>query len=102
MWGAGCAVRVKGSGEIKAHSSKLNRLINLINKKTEIIMSEQEIYEKFIDWLGKTWWGLPDSDRLMPIMKSRYTVEEAEFLTGMPFHGLSLEELATAKGRDPK
>jgi hypothetical protein len=65
-------------------------------------MSEQETYEKFIDWLGRTWWGLPDSDQLMPIMKARYTVEEAEFLTGMPFHGSSLEELAAAKGRDPE
>jgi len=26
-------------------------------------MSEQEIYEEFIDWLGKTWWGLPDSEQ---------------------------------------
>ena len=64
-------------------------------------MSEQEIYEKFIAWLGKTWWGLPDSDQLMPIIQARYTVEEAEFLTGMPFRGSSLEELATAKGREP-
>jgi NAD-dependent dihydropyrimidine dehydrogenase PreA subunit len=65
-------------------------------------MSEQEIYEKFIEWLGKTWWGLPESDQLMPIIKARYTVEEAEFLTGMPFSGSTLEELAEAKKRDPK
>lgn len=64
-------------------------------------MSEQEIYEKFIEWLGKTWWGLPDSNQLMPMIKARYTVEEAEFLTGMPFKGSTLEELAEAKGRDP-
>ncbi|MGD8974460.1 MAG: 4Fe-4S binding protein, partial [Desulfobacterales bacterium] len=65
-------------------------------------MLEQEIYEKLVDWLGKTWWGLPDSDQLMPIIRARYTLEEAEFLTGMPFHGSSLEELAKAKSRDPK
>jgi formate hydrogenlyase subunit 6/NADH:ubiquinone oxidoreductase subunit I len=60
-----------------------------------------EIYDKFVDWLGKTWWELPESEQLMPIIKARYTVEEAEFLTGMPFKGSPLEELATAKGKDP-
>jgi NAD-dependent dihydropyrimidine dehydrogenase PreA subunit len=64
-------------------------------------MSEREIYEKFVKWLGKTWWGLPESDQLMPIIKARYTVEEAEFLTGMPFSGSNLEELARLKGKDP-
>ena len=64
-------------------------------------MSEQETYEKFIEWLGRTWWGLPESDQLMPIIKARYTVKEAEFLTGMPFSGSSLEELAELKGKDP-
>jgi len=24
-------------------------------------MPEGAIYQNFIDWLGKTWWGLPDS-----------------------------------------
>lgn len=65
-------------------------------------MSEQEIYEKFIEWLGKTWWGLPPSDQLMPLIQTRYSLEEAEFLTGMPFSGSSLEDLAQAKGKDPK
>ena len=31
-------------------------------------MAEQEIYQKFIDWLGKTWWGLPDSEQLLPML----------------------------------
>ena len=30
-------------------------------------MPEQVIYEEFIDWLGKTWWGLPDSEQLIVI-----------------------------------
>jgi ferredoxin len=67
----------------------------------EHTMSQQEIYEKFIQWLGKTWWELPESDQLMPMIEARYTVEEAEFLTGMPFKGSTLEELAEAKRRDP-
>jgi len=37
-------------------------------------MTEPEIYRDFIAWLGKTWWGLPDSDQLMPLIKTRYTV----------------------------
>ena len=64
-------------------------------------MSEQATYEKSIEWLGRTWWGLPESEQLMPIIKARYTVEEAKFLTGMPFSGSSLEELAELKGKDP-
>lgn len=57
-------------------------------------MVDQEIYEKFIDWLGKTWWGLPDSEQLLPLIHASYTAEEAKFLTGFPFTGRSLEELA--------
>ena len=64
-------------------------------------MSEWEIYQKFIAWLEKTWWGLPDSAHLMPLIQSRYTVEEAKFLTGFPFSGQNLEELAELKNRDP-
>lgn len=50
----------------------------------EIHISDQEIYQKFIERLGKIWWGLPESDQLMPLIKVRYTVEEAAFLTGIP------------------
>jgi len=67
-------------------------------------MSEESIYRDFIDWLGSTWWGLPESDELMPLIKARYAVEEAQFLTGMPFWGPSrgktLEELAKVKQMD--
>jgi len=65
-------------------------------------MSDQEIYQKFIEWLGKTWWGLPQSEHLMPMIQARYLVEEADFLTGMPFAGTTLDDLAKAKGRDPQ
>ena len=60
-------------------------------------MPEVAIYRNFIDWLGKTWWGLPESDQLLPLIKARYTPQEAEFLTGFPFSGRSLEELADLK-----
>jgi ferredoxin len=64
-------------------------------------MPEDAIYRKFIEWLGKTWWGLPESDQLLPLIKARYTLEEAEFLTGFPFSGRSLEEVADQKSTAP-
>ncbi len=39
-------------------------------------MSQKEIYEEFVDWLGKTWWELPESEQLMPIIKARCTAEK--------------------------
>ncbi len=61
-------------------------------------MSEEEIYQNFVDWLGKTWWGLTPSKQLMPLMKARYTIEEAEFLIGVPHSATTLEDLAQLKG----
>ena len=63
-------------------------------------MREEEIYQNFVDWLGKTWWGLTPSEMLMPLMKARYTVEEAAFLTGIPHAATSPEDLAELKGVD--
>jgi len=57
-------------------------------------MSDEETYERFVEWLGKTWWELPKSEHLMPTIKVFYTPEEATLLTGIPFSGRSLEELA--------
>jgi formate hydrogenlyase subunit 6/NADH:ubiquinone oxidoreductase subunit I len=64
-------------------------------------MTEEEVYRDFVSWLGKTWWGLPDSEHLMPLIKARYSVEEAAFLTGFPFSGNNLEAIAELKGRAP-
>jgi len=64
-------------------------------------MSDQDVYIKFIDWLNKTWWMLPDSEHLLPSIMAFYTPEEATLLTGMPFSGKNLEELADIKGMDP-
>ena len=63
-------------------------------------MSDREIYEKFIEWLRKTWWGLPESEHLMPTIQTFYSPQEAELLTGIPFSGRDLEELAAMKGMD--
>ena len=58
-------------------------------------MSDQDtVYRGLIDWLKKTWYGLPETDELLPLMKTAYTPEEASLLTGIPFSGRNLEELA--------
>jgi NAD-dependent dihydropyrimidine dehydrogenase PreA subunit len=64
-------------------------------------MSEQEVYQRLMDWLKQTWWGLPEADELMPLIMAEYTPEEASLLTGMPFSGRNLEELAEMKQMDP-
>ena len=66
-----------------------------------ITVPEYEVYLRFIDWLKQTWWNLPEADELMPLMMARYTPEEASLLTGMPFSGRNLEELAEMKQVDP-
>ena len=67
-------------------------------------MSDQEIYEKFIEWLRTGFVEVPDADELLPMISARYTPEEAEFCTGMPFDGPfprpGLEELAKEKNRE--
>jgi len=64
-------------------------------------MTEQEIYEGFIEWLRRSWWGLPEADELVPLIRATYTPEEAFLLTSMPFSGKNLEELAEMKQMDP-
>jgi len=63
-------------------------------------MSDQEVYERFIEWLGQGWFGLPESEHLVPTIMAFYTPEEAALLTGMPFQGRFLAELAEIKGMD--
>lgn len=65
-------------------------------------MNEETVYTGLLDWLRKTWWDLPESDDLLPIIRSRCTPEEAELMTGMPFSSSSLEELSQAKNLDPE
>ena len=63
-------------------------------------MSDQQIYRSLIDWLKQTWWDMPEADELTPLMMATYTPEEAYLLTGMPFSGRNLEELAEMKQMD--
>jgi Na+-translocating ferredoxin:NAD+ oxidoreductase subunit B len=64
-------------------------------------MTDQEIYERFITWLGKAWVGLPESEHLIPTIKAFYTPEEAALLNGLPLSGKTLEALAEMKGMEP-
>jgi electron transport complex protein RnfB len=63
-------------------------------------MTENEIYEKLIQWLNQAWWGLPEAPEVLPLIRRRYSPDEAELLTGMPFSGKGLEELAAMKGME--
>ena len=42
-------------------------------------MTEQDraTYTKLIEWLKQSWYGVPDSDVLLPYVAARYTPEEA-------------------------
>ena len=40
-------------------------------------MTDQEIYERFMEWLKQTWWGLPEADELVPLVMATYTPDEA-------------------------
>ena len=57
----------------------------------------EQAYRDLIEWLKKTWWDLPESEELVPIIRSRCTPDEALLLTGLPFASKSLEELAHLK-----
>ena len=64
-------------------------------------MAEQGIYTRFMDRLKESWFGLPESEYLLPLIMATYTPEEASLLTGMPFSGKNLEELAEMKQMEP-
>jgi formate hydrogenlyase subunit 6/NADH:ubiquinone oxidoreductase subunit I len=64
-------------------------------------MSDHKVYVRLIEWLNKAWFGLPESEHLMPTVMAFYTPEEAALLTGLPFRGKSLGELAEIKDIDP-
>jgi hypothetical protein len=65
-------------------------------------MENQDVYENFITWMKRTWIGLPDSEALLPAIKSRYSGEEAALLTGMSFSPKSIRELAAKKEMEPR
>ena len=63
-------------------------------------MNEEKIYSDFMQWLEGSWYGLPEPEHAIALVKARYSPEDAEFLTGVPYTPSSLEELARLKGID--
>ena len=64
-------------------------------------MSEQEVYQRLINWMKNTWWGMPEGEELMPLMKATFTPEDAQFLIGMPLSAKRLAEVAEIKQMEP-
>ena len=60
------------------------------NRK-EFPVSDEATYREFIEWLEKGW-HLPETEELLPLVKARYSPEQAAFLTGMPFGLTKLED----------
>ena len=63
-------------------------------------MSNEEIYQKFIDYMNNPVFEFTESEFKMPMITSFITPEEAEFLTGFPMSGKTLEEIAEIKQMD--
>ena len=66
-------------------------------KKGDSMISEQETYDGLIEWLKQSWYGFPETEAFMPLVKATFTQEDAAQLTGFPYKGNFLEDLATAK-----
>ncbi|MBW1983391.1 MAG: hypothetical protein JRI53_01620 [Deltaproteobacteria bacterium] len=64
-------------------------------------MTDQEIYQKFIDYMNNPVWEFTESEFKMPMITSFITPEEAEFLTGFPMRSSTLEEIAAIKEMEP-
>ena len=60
-------------------------------------MSEQKIYDGLLNWLKLGWYGMPESEELMPLIKATFTPDEAALLTDFPYKGNYLEDLAKLK-----
>jgi ferredoxin len=65
-------------------------------------MSVDDFYARFVGWLDKGWWHLPESEYLLPSIKAFLTPGEAELLTGLPFKPTELKELAELKALRPE
>ena len=64
-------------------------------------MTDDEIYQKFIEYMSNPVFGFTESEHKMPMITSFITPEEAEFLTGFPMSEASLDEIADLKDMDP-
>ena len=63
-------------------------------------MADEEVYERFVEWLRTDGAYVPESQELLPLVKACYRPDEARLLTGMPFRSVDLEDLAALKHAD--
>lgn len=61
-------------------------------------MSDQRDYSRFIKHMQSWTIGLPESEFLTPLLESRLTPEEADFLADLPFLPYAVEQLAERLG----
>ena len=57
-------------------------------------MPDEEVYERLMGRLRSWLFDLPDSESLMPLLKLRFSYEEAEFLSRFPFMPSTLDQVA--------
>lgn len=57
-------------------------------------MGEEKVYQRLIDHLREWYMGLPEAEVLLPLVKNRYTEEEASFLADFPFLPQTIEDLS--------
>lgn len=62
-------------------------------------MSDEEVYENLIASLRYWIFGLPESELLLPLLRVRFTPNEAEFLSRFPHKPSTLEQLAGIYGK---
>ena len=63
-------------------------------------MDHEEKYQAFIEWLGKAPMTFPASENMIALIKVRYTPEDAELLTNVPFDPRTIEEIAEIKEQE--
>lgn len=64
-------------------------------------MTDQQKYQKFIEWLSNPVWEFTESPAMMPMITSYISPEEAEFMTGVPLNAKTIDEIAALKNMDP-
>ncbi len=62
---------------------------------------DQEIYQRFIEYVSNPVIGFPESEHMMPMIKSFITPEEADFMTGFPKSATSLDKIAAMMEMEP-
>lgn len=60
-------------------------------------MDQEKIFQEFIEWLAKAPMTFPASEDTIALIKARYTPEDAELLTNVPFDPRTIGEVAEIK-----